>query len=337
MYPVIGDAGASGSGFPPVNVAVYGANGHQIHELLAEREGTTRLVGYAAFPKDGLPASLVAERSDVRAYGGLEELLSDPRVELVSLCSPRRCDQAGDAIRSLRAGKHVYAEKPCAFDEPSLDAILRAAQENGRHFREMAGTAFSQPYLQMREIVRAGRIGRVVQVIAEKSYPYHDGRPQDEDVDGGLIRQCAVHALRFVEHVAGERVVSIHAKETTAGNPVPKGDLRIAAVLALELASGGLASITANYLNPRGTGMWGYESLRIIGERGFVESSRGGQLTRLVVGGEDHGPIEQTAPSFEYLDGYIAMIRGRGEMPLSLDDELSPTRWAIRAKQSLSR
>lgn len=43
----------------------------------------------------------------------------------------------------------------------------------------------------------------MVQVIAEKSYPYHERRPRDEDVDGGLILQCGVHAMRFVEHVAG--------------------------------------------------------------------------------------------------------------------------------------
>ena len=318
---------------PPVNVALYGANGHQIQGLLANQP-RARLVAIAEFPRKQLPLELrdVAEIND---YETLDQLLADPRVELVSLCSPRRCDQAGDAIRALRAGKHVYAEKPCAFDEAELDAILRVAAETGRMFREMAGTAFEQPYLAMREIVRTDRIGRVVQVIAEKSYPYHDGRPQDEAIDGGLIRQCAVHAMRFIEHVANVRVHSVQAMESAAPNPVAGGGLRMTACLMLGLEGGGLASIAANYLNPKGTGQWGYETLRILGELGFVESTQSGRQTRLVIGDRDYGALDLSAPALDYLDAYLATLRGEGEMPLTLEEELRPTRWVLRAKQSI--
>ncbi|OAM88197.1 Gfo/Idh/MocA family oxidoreductase [Termitidicoccus mucosus] len=317
----------------PVGVALYGANGHQIHGLLAARRDMARLCAVAGFPPEKLPPGLRA-RDGARVCANLDDLLADPRVELVSLCSPRRRDQALDAIRALRAGKHVYAEKPCAFSEPELDAILDAARENGRVFREMAGTAFLQPYLEMRRIVLSGILGRVVQVVAEKSYPWHDARPQDEDIDGGLIRQCAIHALRFVEHVACERIVSAGAIETRAGNPVAGGGSRIAACLMLGLASGGVAGIAANYLNPKGTGEWGYETLRILGEKGMVESTQGGAHTRLVVGDRDLGPLDTSQPGIEYLDTFLAQIRGRGAMPLSSEEELSPTRWVIRAKQS---
>jgi len=319
---------------PPVNVALYGANGHQVHERLVNHPDA-RLVAIAEFPREQLPPEL-RDGVEVRAYETLDQLLADPRVEFVSLCSPRRCDQANDAIRSLRAGKHVYAEKPCAFDEAELDGILRIAAETGRMFREMAGTAFEQPYSAMREIARTGRIGRVVQVIAEKSYPYHERRPQDEEVDGGLIRQCAVHAMRFVEHVAGVRVRSVQAMESAAANPVANGGLRMTACLMLGLEGGGLASIAANYLNPKGTGQWGYETLRILGERGFVESTQSGRHTRLVVGDRDYGPLDLSAPALDYFDMYLATLRGEGEMPLTLEEELSPTRWVLRAKQSLS-
>lgn len=317
----------------PVNVALYGANGHQIHDLLVGRS-RAQLVAIAEFPRDKLPSVFQANPA-IRVHRNLSELLDDPRVELVSLCSPRRRDQAGDAIRVLRAGKHVYAEKPCAFNEAELDAILTAAVESGRMFHEMAGTAFCQPYLAMRDVVRAGRIGKIIQVIAEKSYPFHDRRPQDEDIDGGLIRQCAIHALRFVEHVACVRVRSVQAAETTAGNPVAAGGLRMAASLMLGLEGGGLAVIAANYLNPTGAVMWGYETLRILGDRGLVESTQSGQHTRLVVGDNDFGPLDVTAPGLEYFDAFLDSIRGMNYMPLTLEEELSPTRWAIRAKRSL--
>lgn len=302
-----------------------------MHELLA-KDGPGQLVATAAFPPENLPAALQADAS-IRHGARLDDLLEDPRVELIALCSPRRADQAQDAIRALRAGKHVYAEKPCALNEPELDAILGAARDSGKMFREMAGTGFEAPYGTMRAMVASGKIGQVVQVIIEKSYPYHAGRPQDEAVDGGLICQCAVHGLRMIEHVAGVPIAAVSARETRLGNP-GTGDLRMAAVIMLRLANGGLASISANYLNPRGTGVWGDESLRILGTAGIVESTQGGRQRRLIIGEVDHGAWIPE-PGLDYFDSYLRAIRGKGDMPLTSEAELSPTRWAIRAKSNL--
>src|SRR5689334_19958231 len=188
----------------PIGVGLFGGNGHQIYHQL-EHLPAARLVAVATIDPALLPATLREDR-DVRCYDALDNLLRDPRVELVSLCSPRRRDQAADAIRALRAGKHVYAEKPCAMTEADLDAILEAARASGKQFHEMAGSALAQPYLAMRKVVQSGALGEVVQVLGQKSYPYHDRRPQDEDLDGGLIGQAAVHAVRWVEHVALTRV-----------------------------------------------------------------------------------------------------------------------------------
>jgi len=317
-----------------IGIGIYGANGHQIWKAPHELGGLGHVAATARIPREALPTSL-RDDSEIVHHETLEALLGDPRVELVSLCSPRRRDQAAHAIQALRAGKHVYAEKPCAMEECELDAILRVSSECGRMFHEMAGTAFEQPYLTMREAVRAGRIGQVVQVLCEKSYPWHPDRPQDEEVDGGLIEQVAIHGLRLVEHVGGVRVRAVEARETSLGNPVAGGGLRMAASLMLELEGGGLASVSANYLNPRGTGVWGDETLRVLGTLGMVESFHGGRNTRLVIGETDHGPLDATAPRIDFLAAYLQSISGLGGMPLPLEEELSPTRWVIRAKKRI--
>ncbi len=317
----------------PLNIGLYGVNGHQIQGELVKNP-LARLVAVAEFPREKLPDAL-KDDPQIRFHASLADLIADPRVDLIALCSPRRRDQAEHAILALRGGKHVYAEKPCALDEADLDAILRVAQETGKLFREMAGTSLDQPYLAMRQVVQEGRLGEVVQVIAEKSYPYHPDRPQDEDVDGGLIEQCAIHAVRMVEQVAGQRIVSSLQQETTLGNPTPRGGLRMAAALVFGLKNGGLASVTANYLNPRGTGTWGYESLKILGTLGMVESQRGGQQTRLVIGDKDFGALDVSAPGVNYLEACLKTILGLGQMPFTLEEELSPTRWVLRAKNNL--
>jgi predicted dehydrogenase len=168
--------------FPVVRVGLHGVNGHQIHERLLDCP-FARVVAVSGFPASQIPR-LLANNPEVRHCQTLDELLANARVDVVSLCSPRRDQQAADAIASLRAGKHVYAEKPCATEERDLDAILETARQTGKRFREMCDTIYSQPWHGLKELVASGRLGTVVQVHAQKSYPWHDGRSADEGVDG---------------------------------------------------------------------------------------------------------------------------------------------------------
>lgn len=319
----------------PIRIGLYGTNGHQIQKALAaytlKAAPPGRCVATAAFDRSRLPEPL-AEDDRIRHYGTLDELLADDAVELVSLCSPRRRDQAAQAIRCLEAGKHVYAEKPAAMTEAELDAIIATAHRTGRVFHEMwTSSAMIQPYYAMRQVVQAGTLGEVVQVLVQKSYPLRHNRPQDEDVDGGLILQVGVHALRFVEFTAGVKVSEIWAIETQKGNP-GDGELRVAASMMLRLANGGVASVICNYLNPPAFGLHGNEMVRIFGTNGFLESTDGGTRTRLVLNDEDLGPLEIAEPGKRYLDLYLASLTGPSLMPLAIEDELHPTRMLIRAR-----
>jgi hypothetical protein len=65
----------------------------------------------------------------------------------------------------------------------------------------------------------------------------------------------------------------------------------------------------------------------------MVESRNGGQLTRLVVGDHDHGPLKPDAHAPTWMDMVIRHVASQAEMPLPMEVELSPTRWAIRATQ----
>jgi predicted dehydrogenase len=310
-----------------LRIALYGQNGHQIHHHLHSLK-RARLVAHA-----GIDPKLLqdAHVPGVRQFDSLEQILQDPGVDLVSLCSPRRADQARDAIACLAAGKHVYAEKPCALNEADLDAIMAVAAKSGKRFHEMAGTAMAQPYATMRKIVQAGMIGLVVQVLAQKSYPYFEGRPQDEQVDGGLTMQAGVHATRFVEHVAGTRIREISCIETQLGNP-HLGELRMASTMMCRLDNGGVATIVANYCNQVGLGSWGNDALRIFGTLGMLESTDGGGKTRLIIGKQDHGPIDVSTPGADYFDLIVESILDGKAMPFTLEQELHPTRMVIRAK-----
>jgi predicted dehydrogenase len=314
-----------------LGIGIYGKNGHQVIGHLIDHPHA-QLIAAAGIPEEDLPPAFRGGK--VKIVPRLDDLLAMDEVELVSLCSPVRRYQAADAIRCLQAGKDVYAEKPAAMVEADLDAILSTAQSTGQRFHEMAGTATAQPYWAMRKVVQSGVIGEVVQIIAQKSYPYYDARPQDEDRDGGLLCQATIHAVRFVEHVGCVRIDKVTGLDTRTANPVAGGNLRMAAALMMTLANGGLAVCTSNYLNQKGTGIWGYESLKIFGTKGIVESWDGGRQHRLVVGEKDHGPLDVSEESVNYFDHVVASIQGRAPMPWSLEEELHGLRIVLRAKMA---
>jgi predicted dehydrogenase len=312
-----------------IRVGLYGTNGHQINGQLAGHP-LAELAAVAGFQEGHVPEGA----EDIRVHPDLQALIDDPRVDLISLCSPMRSEQAAHAIACMRAGKHVYAEKPCALCEADLDAIIETAQETGMQFHEIGGTVVSRPYAAMREVVAAGRIGDVVQVMAQKCYPWHARRPSDERVDGGLALQVGVYVARFVEHIAGVKIASIEMAETVFGNPSPGSECRRAASFLMTLANGGVASGLCNYLNPMADRVWGYEILRIFGTSGILESQPESGTVRLIPPGEAPYDIDVSEPLPDYFDFFVESIRHGSAMPLELHDELSPTRWVIRAKES---
>lgn len=313
-----------------LGVALYGGNGHQINPVKLASHPHARLVAVA-----GLRAH-VKVPAGVKQNASLDELLADPEVELVSLCSPRRADQARDAIRCLEAGKHVYAEKPSALTERELDEILVTAQRTGKQFHEMAGTVFAPNYAVMRKLVREGAVGDVVQVLVQKSYRYGAARPQDEAIDGGMFLQAGIHAARMVEHVGGVRIKTIAGWETTFGKPgKEKGEGKIAGAVQIGLENDGLATIIINYLNPNVKGVpHGNETLRVFGTKGFIESVDGGTRTRLVTPEGIVEPLERV-PALDYFDAVVSHLATGAAMPLTLEEELHPLRMLLRAKENL--
>jgi predicted dehydrogenase len=308
----------------PVAIGLYGSNGHQIQKTLEDHPGArwVAAVGVEDCTKG------------VRVYADLDQLLADPEVELISICSARRDEQGEHIIRALEEGKHVYAEKPCCMDEATLDRIIETASRMGKRFHEMAATAFEQPYCTLREILASGRLGEIVQVTSQKSYPWGEWRPREEGIDGGLARQGGIYNVRFAEHVAGMKVRSLEIEETSLGNEIEGSDCRRAVSMLMTFENGGVGSAIINYLCPTTWPQWGYEIVRIFGTHGFVESIDNGKSGLIALEGEEPRPLDFSKEVTPFFDCFLQEIRtGRDVIPVSLPEELSPTRWVIRAKQ----
>lgn len=312
-----------------LRIGLYGSNGHQIHHLLPLKDRAT-VTAHAACSSE-IAEDLNSRFPQSREGQSLQDLLDDPEVDAISLCSPRRDEQVGHTLAALQAGKHVYAEKPCCFTEEELDGLVDEAHLQGLVFREMGTTSFEPPYWKIREVVLSGILGEVVQIYAQKSYPNHPGRPGDEGIDGGLVRQVGIHALRHIVQCTGRRILDIGCQETQTGL-ADRGDLRHAANLTMILDNSGLALASINYCNQRGFPSWGNETLRVWGTEGFVEATDGGTRTRLVIGEKDEGELDLPTEIPNDLSIFVDQILCGTPSPLSEEEELHPTRMILRAK-----
>ncbi|MFW5923386.1 MAG: Gfo/Idh/MocA family protein, partial [Planctomycetota bacterium] len=315
-----------------LNVGCYGTNGHQIVGKLANHP-RARLTTVCEVPERHLTDNLGRENSDrVSRVGSLTDLIQAPDVDLISLCSPRRDEQSDHAICCLKAGKHVLAEKPAALTLAELEELRTTAERTEAEFRQMGSCGQECVLSAMRKLVDEEQLGEVVQVFAQKSYPYHEGRPQDRGVDGGLIRQAGIHAVRLIQRSTGLRAERVSATGTGLGNP-KNGALQMAASLWLELENGAAASVALNYLNPPGIGYWGNDQVRIHATGGMVEAVDGCQRQRVIFGEDEPRPIPDVPGNYpDFFDSYVDYLLDGKPMPYSHEDDIYALRTVIRAQ-----
>ncbi|MYW64380.1 Gfo/Idh/MocA family oxidoreductase [Streptomyces sp. SID8379] len=147
-----------GSG--PVGVAVVGAgviSGEYLRTL--SRFPDVRLVAVADI--DISRAEEAARAHSVPVAGGLETVLGVPEVELVvNLTVPSAHVEVG--LAALRAGKHLYGEKPIALRPDEAAKLLAEAGQRGLLVGSAPDTFLGAGLQSALRAVAAGRIGAPV-------------------------------------------------------------------------------------------------------------------------------------------------------------------------------
>ena len=319
-----------------VRIGCHGLNGHQILGAFGHLK-RARLVAVSGLDDEqykDLCDKQSAVMKPARRYATLAEMLGDEDVDAVSLCSPRRDQQSADLIAAVRADKHVLAEKPLATTLDQLDELESVVRGADVKVVAMLGMSYYPLIRQMADAVRGGRIGEVVHVYAMKSYPYHDGRPQDRGVDGGLVCQAGVHAVDMIRAVTGLEVTEVFAWDTMVGNPEP-GQLQMAGSVAMRFSNGAVGLLAVNYLNPKKMGFWGNDQLRVHGTCGMIEGVDG--LTRATLAAVDDEPqsLAIDAPDHhEQTQDFIDWVLGQRAPHHTMDDSLRCTRVVLCAQKS---
>ena len=135
-------------------------------------------------------------------YGSYEEMLKDPKVDLVYICTPNTFHY--DQIKlCLSYGKHVICEKPMVKNEEQVRELFAMAREQGCFLMEAEKTMFTPLNKKIKEMIAEGEIGKLHTIRAQYCSEGLEGLPLDhwvlgEDFGGctydiGVYPICAAH------------------------------------------------------------------------------------------------------------------------------------------------
>lgn len=191
----------------------------EVHSRAARAAGA-RLVGLSSSTPER--ASAAAERLGIeRSYASLDELLSDPSIDVVHVCTPNalHADQAKAVIAS---GRHVVCEKPLATSVTEAKGLTDAATAAGVTATVPFVYRFHPMVREARARVAAGETGRLLTFAASYLQDWlllsTDDNWRVDAGSGGRSRAFAdigSHLVDLVEFVTGDRVTRVAANTRT--------------------------------------------------------------------------------------------------------------------------
>ena len=150
------------------------------------------------------PPGEQVDTSGMARYSQIEELLGDPSIDLVDLCLPPNL-HAKTAIEALKAGKHVFVEKPMALTAADCEKMVNAAKKAGKQILVGHVLPLLPEYAFAYKAAKSGKYGKVLgghfkRVISDPSWLKDFFNP---DKVGGPLVDLHVHDAHFIRLVFG--------------------------------------------------------------------------------------------------------------------------------------
>jgi predicted dehydrogenase len=147
----------------------------------------------------------------------LDDILNDPGFDLVVIAT-RHHEHAGQVVRSLKAGKHVFVEKPLALTWQELDEIVRTYQALAEPPLLMVGfnRRFSPAVRVLQEVLAGRRSPAVIHYRLHGGYIAPDHWVQGPQGGGRNLGE-ACHLYDLFRCLTGAPVAEIHAASIDPG------------------------------------------------------------------------------------------------------------------------
>src|SRR5437667_2374559 len=154
-----------------------GDYGHGLEGIFSNRPNVE--VVALADPDSEDRAKIAANIGAPRSYADYREMLEKERPNLVSIAMRQSDQHHAIALAALRAGAHVYCEKPFVTAPLESDELLAEAQKRGRKIA-VAHTMRMMPVIvRLKQAIAEGLLGELVEL---RAYGKQDSRAGGEDM-----------------------------------------------------------------------------------------------------------------------------------------------------------
>jgi len=179
-----------------------------------------------------------------------EEILKDPKIQAVVIVS-RNPLHAPQALAALRAGKHVFLEKPMALTEDECRELWTAVEDSGKHLAVGFNRRFAPSYVALQKQL-AGRAGPAVLNCRVNSPGISGSYWMADPSMGGAILGEACHFVDLLYWLLGSEPVAVSAFSLPTGKKDPIGENNL--VASFRFADGSVGNLTYCTVGSRTSG-----------------------------------------------------------------------------------
>jgi UDP-N-acetylglucosamine 3-dehydrogenase len=237
-------------GVAVIGTGFWGRNHARIYKELKE----TELLAVCDINAER--AKTVAKQFNVTPYTSTGKMLKKEGIEAISICT-WSTSLAKEAVKALKAGKHVLVEKPMAANAKQAEKLLETANKEGLHIMVGFLMRFIPGLQHIKKAVETKTLGEIVCATAKRvsQWPERIG-------DVGVVKDLAIHDIDIMRHLFKEDPTAVYAK---TGSMMHKKFEDYAQIM-LTFEGGKSAFIESNWLTPYKTRI-----LIVTGSKGIMK------------------------------------------------------------------
>lgn len=230
-----------------------------------------RVVGLCSRTPEGAQAKAQETGvTDTRIYTTYEELLSDPAVQAVSLCTPPNL-HPDQIVLAAQAGKHILIEKAVANDPRSLGMAVRAVEAAGVKTVVSFVLRWNPEFLWIQRMLEENAIGDIF--LAEIDY-WHNIGPQylqyrwnvKKAIAGNVFLSAGCHAIDAMRWFVNDEVEEVTAYGNKR-NPEYEYDTNVVGILKFKGGALGKTSASFDVKSPYAF------NVDLLGDKGTIRDN----------------------------------------------------------------
>ncbi|HEY9854065.1 MAG TPA: Gfo/Idh/MocA family oxidoreductase [Leptolyngbyaceae cyanobacterium] len=248
-----------------IRYAVIGTKGIGVlHSYLAKKHENVELVALVDIDETAVKEQ--ANKHRVRWFTDYRDLLDAGIVDAVSIATPHHL-HSEIGLACLKAGVHIFMEKPFANRVSEADAMIAAAKVNNLKIGVAHQYRTYRSPQKIKHLIEEGAIGKISRIL----WSWVEFRPESYYRDrwhstwqhsgGGVLMNQASHDLDLICWLIGK------PKQVSAliGNQLHKAEIEDIVCANVLFENGAFGSLQLTINQPRG-----YSIRQIAGDKGIV-------------------------------------------------------------------